>query len=32
LEDDDELAEIKSKYAKGELMTGDVKKKLIEVL
>lgn len=32
LEDDDRLAEIKQKYGSGEMMTGDVKKILIEVL
>ena len=32
LEDDDQLADIKEKYAKGELLTGEVKKILIEVL
>ena len=32
LEDDEKLAEIKQKYGSGEMMTGDVKKVLIEVL
>jgi len=32
LEDDDELNDIVEKYRKGELLTGEVKKKLIEVL
>ena len=32
LEDDDKLAEIKDKYSKGELLTGEVKKVLIECL
>lgn len=32
LEDDDKLEEIKQKYSKGELLTGEVKAILIEVL
>lgn len=32
LEDDDKLAEIKEKYGKGEMMTGEVKAVLIECL
>ena len=32
LEDDDKLEEIRSKYGKGEMMTGEVKKVLIETL
>eukprot|EP00939_MAST-03C_sp_MAST-3C-sp1_P000595 g595.t1 len=32
LEDDEELKEIGAKYASGALLTGDVKKKLVEVL
>ena len=32
LEDDDKLEEIKQKYEKGEMLTGEVKKILIEVL
>ena len=32
LEDDEKLAEIESKYGSGEMMTGDVKKILIETL
>ena len=32
LEDDAELAEIGAKYAKGEMMTGEVKGRLVELL
>lgn len=32
MEDDDRLADIKRKYAAGEMLTGEVKKVLIEVL
>ena len=32
LEDDDKLAEIKEKYGKGEMMTGEVKQILIDTL
>jgi tryptophanyl-tRNA synthetase len=32
MEDDDKLEEIKQKYSKGELLTGEVKAMLIEVL
>mmetsp|Transcript_30739 Transcript_30739/g.35593 ORF Transcript_30739/g.35593 Transcript_30739/m.35593 type:complete len:448 (+) Transcript_30739:36-1379(+) len=32
LEDDDKLAEIADKYSKGKMMTGEVKKILIEIL
>jgi len=32
LEDDEKLAEIRDKYGKGEMMTGDVKQVLIECL
>lgn len=32
LEDDEQLAEIKQKYQSGEMLTGEVKKVLIEVL
>jgi tryptophanyl-tRNA synthetase len=32
LEDDDELAEIKRKYGKGELLSGEVKKILSDIL
>lgn len=32
LEDDEELAEIGSKYSKGEMLTGQVKKRLINLL
>jgi tryptophanyl-tRNA synthetase len=32
LEDDDKLQEIKEKYGKGEMLTGEVKKILIEVI
>lgn len=32
MEDDDELAEIGEKYKKGELLTGEVKAILIEIM
>jgi tryptophanyl-tRNA synthetase len=32
LEDDDKLAEIKEKYGKGEMMTGEIKQILIDCL
>ena len=32
LEDDDELEDIRQKYSKGEMLSGAVKKKLIECL
>jgi tryptophanyl-tRNA synthetase len=32
LEDDDKLEEIRDKYSKGEMLTGEVKNVLIEVI